>query len=232
MKKTATNMIEQPQPLSPLLAKRLVAYAAMAGAAVVAYTCNAAAEVVYTPIQRNLDQHYQLDLNNDGIADFHFHSSSLSGFGHLEVFPSVTGNKIVAVHQHCYFSSMAAGALISGAEIGPDTPQLAQANCMAGEVETSVNGPWLGAKDRYLGFSFLISGKKHYGWARLSMQVFGCYGCIGKLLGYAYETIPGKPIIAGDEGSSSETSAQPVTLGALAAGAPAFNSWRKEETKP
>jgi hypothetical protein len=222
--------LAEPRPLTQRLTKRLLAYATMAGAGIAASSL-AEAEVVYTPIQKNLDQHYQLDLNNDGIADFHFHSSSLSGFGHLEVFPSVTGNKIVAVHQHCYFSSIAAGALASGAEIGPETPQLAQANCMAGEFETSVNGPWLGVKDRYLGFSFLISGKKHYGWARLSMQVFGCYGCIGKILGYAYETIPGKPIVAGDEGNTAESSAQPATLGALAAGAPALNLWRIEQEK-
>ncbi len=221
-------MSGESKPLSHRLAKPLLAYATMAGAAATCAT-PAQAEVVYTPVQKNLDQHYQLDLNNDGIADFHFHSSSLSGFGHLEVFPSVTANKIVAVHQRCYFSSMAAGALVSGAEIGPDTPQLAQANCMAGEFETSVNGPWLGTKDRYLGFSFLISGKKHYGWARLSMQVFGCYGCIGKILGYAYETIPNKPIVAGDEGNTAKTSAEP-TLGALALGATALNLWRKGAT--
>jgi hypothetical protein len=222
---------KQPKLLTSPLTKRLLAYAAMAGAGVAASASNADAEVVYTPIHKNLDEHYQLDLNNDGIADFHFHSSSLSGFGHLEVFPSVTGNKIVAVHQLCYFSSMAAGALASGAEIGPDTPQLAQANCMAGEFETSVNGPWLGAKDRYLGFSFLISGKKHYGWARLSMQVFGCYGCIGKISGYAYETIPGKPIVAGDEGNSTRVIDDTESLGALALGAPAINAWYNDRAK-
>jgi hypothetical protein len=210
------------QPLSQPLAKRLLTYAAMAGAGVAICGSTTDAEVVYTPVHKNLDQHYHLDLNNDGIVDFHFHSSSLSGFGHLEVFPSVTGNRIVAVHQHCYFSSMAAAALVSGAQIGPDTPQLAQANCMAGEFEDSVNGPWLGAKDRYLGFSFLISGQKHYGWARLRMQVFGCYGCIGKILGYAYETVPNKLIVAGDQGNDTNVSVKSGTLGMLALGAAKF----------
>jgi hypothetical protein len=219
-------MSEETKPLSPRLAKRLLAYATVASAGVAGSASNAQAEVVYTPVHKNVNQDFHLDLNNDGITDFHIHSSQLSSFGKLEVFPTVAGNRIVAVRQHCYFSTLAAAALVSGAQIGPDTPQLPQADCMAGSIEDSVDGPWLGAKDRYLGLSFLISGKKHYGWARLSMQVFGCYGCIGRITGYAYETIPGKPIIAGDEGSTSEDSATSATLGALAAGAPALNSWR------
>jgi hypothetical protein len=100
---------------------------------------------------------------------------------------------------------------------------------MAGSVEDSVNGPWLGAKDHYLGFEFLIEGKKHYGWARMSTQAFGCYECIGRVLGYAYETIPGKPIYAGDEGDSAETSTPPTSLGALAAGATALNLVRRQQ---
>jgi hypothetical protein len=87
-----------------------------------------------------------------------------------------------------------------------------------------------------LGFSFLIAGKTHFGWARLSFRNIGCYRCILGVIDYAYETIPGKPIVAGDqgndEGNAPETSTAAATLGALAAGAPALNSWRKEETKP
>jgi hypothetical protein len=216
------------QLLGQPIAKRLRAYA-MAGAGIAAVTPAARAEIVYTPAHNNVNLDYYLDLNHDGILDFHIHSSQLSSFGELEVLPSLPGNRIVAVHQRCYFSSIAAAALPLGAVIGPNTPQLPQANCMAGSVEDSVNGPWLGVKDHYLGFEFLIEGKKHYGWARMSMQVFGCYECIGRVLGYAYETIPNKPIIAGDEGNSTEATKEPNTLGALALGAPGLNLWRKDQ---
>jgi hypothetical protein len=40
--------------------------------------------------------------------------------------------------------------------------------------------------------------------------------------GYAYETVAGKPIVAGDEGNSKESSVKSGTLGALAAGAAKF----------
>jgi hypothetical protein len=214
--------------LAAQLTKRLLAYSGVAGAVA---AVPAAAEVIYTPVHRNVELNYHLDLNNDGITDFLIHSSQLSSFGKLQVVPEVTGNRIAAVHAHCYFSTMAAAALASGAQINPDTPQLAQANCMAGEVEDSLNGPWLGEKNHYLGFSFVISGQKHFGWARLSMNNIGCYGCMATITGYAYETIPGKPIIAGDEGNSTETSTQPASLGALALGAPAFSFWRNQEAE-
>jgi hypothetical protein len=221
------RLLSRSKALSPGLGKRLLAYTTVAGATAVCAASHAEAEIVYTPAHNNVNLDYYLDLNHDGILDFHIHSSQLSSFGKLEVFPSVLGNRIVAVHQRCYFSSVAAAALSLGAMIGPDTPQLPQANCMADSFEDSVNGPWLGVKDRYLGFEFLIEGKKHYGWARMNFQVFGCYECIGRVLGYAYETIPGKPIAAGDEGSSTEADDSSATLGALARGAPGLDISRR-----
>jgi hypothetical protein len=80
-------------------------------------------------------------------------------------------------------------------------------------------------KDRYLGLTFRLKGKTHYGWARLNILPPHHPPQIGALLtGYAYETIPGKPIIAGrTEGPEVVTvqpsAAQPdATLGALALG--------------
>jgi hypothetical protein len=215
----------RPKPLNCQLTKRLLAYATVAGA--VAST-PAKAEVVYTAVHHNVDLNYHLDLNNDGITDFLIHSSQLSSFGKLEVFPEVTGNRIAAVHQRCYFSTMAAAALVSGAQIGPDTPLLAQANCMAGEVEDSVNGPWLGEKNHYLGFSFFISGKKHFGWARLNMNGMS-YDHMATITGYAYETIPNKPIIAGDDGNGTDAVEEQPTLGSIALGAQGVNLWRRED---
>ena len=77
------------------------------------------------------------------------------------------------------------------------------------------NGPWVGLENHYLGLAFVIDGKTHFGWARLSVNGYYC-PCIG---GYAYETEPGKAIIAGDEGSSANAEIVPGSLGALALGA-------------
>ena len=63
---------------------------------------------------------------------------------------------------------------------------------------------------------FLIKGKFHYGWARLSTQ-----GMTDTLTGYAYETIANKPIITGKtKGSSAITipAGAAGTLGHLALG--------------
>jgi hypothetical protein len=104
--------------------------------------------------------------------------------------------------------------------IGPGKPFQTNANCMAFYAYGGGNGPWLLAKDRYLGLAFLIDGKEHFGWARLSLGRFRFNGT-AEITGYAYETIANKPIRAGDEGKSSDDSAQSGTLGALALGAPA-----------
>jgi hypothetical protein len=224
-------MNTQPNPLNPRLAKKLLAYAAAATAVVA--SAPAAAEVVYTPVHQNVDLDFYLDLNNDGIPDFHIHSYQLSGFGELQVFPLVAGNRIVHQNGPCAFRTgyTRAAALSAGQKIGANQVFQANANCML-YYESGYWGAWYGAKDRFLGFSFVIAGKTHFGWARLSFRNVGCYRCILGVIDYAYETIPNKAIIAGDEGSQTRVSAQPATLGALAAGAPALNSWRKEETKP
>ena len=71
--------------------------------------------------------------------------------------------------------------------------------------------------DRYLGIMFQIKGKPHYGWARLNVSGGG--GSLGGVLtGYAYETIPNKPIIAGKTKGPDVITVEPATLGRLALG--------------
>ena len=218
-------MRNKSKQLSPRLTNRLVTYAAAAGAAAFVGSTGANAEVVYTPTHAKVGYYYPLDLNNDGINDFRIHSYALSGDGSLLVSPLHQGNRIAATFQACYRGSVAAAALASGAVIGPDKKFLANATCMIRSFSSTINGPWQLAQDRYLGLVFVIDGKEHFGWARLTNHGFGIFDSTD-ILGYAYETMPNKPIVAGDEGSQAKASAQPATLGALAAGAPALNSWR------
>jgi len=63
------------------------------------------------------------------------------------------------------------------------------------------SGQWLYKKNRYLGLKFVIKGEIHYGWARAtvtrtSKRQFD-NSITATLTGYAYETIPNKPIITG-----------------------------------
>ena len=95
------------------------------------------------------------------------------------------------------------------------------------------SGPWRDVKSRYLGLSISVSGQTYYGWARLSVHLDPKLCTASAVLtGYAYETVPGKPIAAGqtsgpDEVSKSERPQS--TLGALALGSTGLVAWRREE---
>jgi len=118
--------------------------------------------------------------------------------------------------------------LPAGMEIGPGKPFQAQANCMAFSESGSANGPWLDVKHRYLGFAFMIEGKVHYGWARLSLGRF-VYNYTAELTGYAYETIANKSLLTGKEKSTDapvETAG--ATLGSLARGASSLPAGRNK----
>jgi hypothetical protein len=105
-------------------------------------------------------------------------------------------------------------------------------------------GPWWMPKNSevqaYLGLSFFVKGQFHFGWARVKVQADQKYVVIAATLtGYAYETIPNKPIIAGatkgpDDAEPTESfntpTPEPSTLGMLALGAPGLSIWRRKES--
>ncbi len=58
------------------------------------------------------------------------------------------------------------------------------------------------------------------------------YGSMKALLtGYAYETIPNKPIIAGKTHGKDVITLEPASLGHLARGASAIPAWRGKESQ-
>jgi hypothetical protein len=211
-------MTKSAKQLAPQLTKHLLAYSAIAGAALVGAS-PAHAQVVYTPTHARVNGNFYIDLDHDGIADFHISSYELSGDGSILVFPLHPENKIAGTLQLC--ASGAAAALNAGVIIGPHLKFSNKANCMALSFGSFYEGAWLDATDRYLGLVFVIDGQKHYGWARLSVDTTEGfrYGYAADVFGYAYESVPNMPIKAGDEGQSAETFAPTGTLGELALGA-------------
>jgi hypothetical protein len=221
--------MKKTKQLNQRISKSLIAYAAMAGAGVAGCATRAAAEVVYTPIDRPIHSNYFVDLNHDGINDFQITSYEYSDEGEVQVFP-MQGNRIVPTASatcgpRSY--SMAAAPLPAGAVIGQGKPFQARANCMAFSLYGG-NGPWFRTADRYLGFAFNIDGKEHFGWARMTVGRF-IFNRTATITGYAYETVAGKPIVAGDEGNATKVFPQSGTLGALAAGAAQVLSGSLEE---
>jgi hypothetical protein len=78
--------------------------------------------------------------------------------------------------------------------------------------------------NRYLGLKFVITGKVHFGWARLNVSCSSQGSTITALLtGYAYETVPNQPIVTGRE--KSKDISEGATLGRLAKGA-GLSPWR------
>jgi hypothetical protein len=216
--------------LSYSLQQRLNGYALAAGAAgvgVLALAESADAKVVYTPAHHVIHRgsHFALDLNHDGIPDFdinHRSGCTTDGFCQTALYAMgapYSGNSVVGTRRVFDFAS----ALKPGTRIGPKQPWLGFAMYYRFRSVNSYgrcSGSWTDIKDRYLGFRFLIKGKIHYGWARLNVKCNLDSKKIGVLTGYAYETIPKRPIIAGKT-KGQDVITMPMntgTLGELAVG--------------
>jgi hypothetical protein len=216
----------QPQPRKYALA------ATAAGLGVLALAQPAEGKIVYTPthIVVSTFGDVPLDLNHDGIGDFRLYHSAVhfsSGNGQsmwVRSYGNDSKNLVVAIHNR--YSNLAR-ALPAGVSIGPAMKFPAAGGIMGVQRSNTVNGTthfygrWAnggkGVKNRYLGLKFLISGKVHYGWARLTVTLNGKF-FVETLTGYAYETIPNKSIIAGRTKGSDLITVRPATLGELALG--------------
>jgi len=226
--------------LSSSLERGLKMYALAAGAAgvgVLALAQPAEGKIVYTPADVKIGYEganpYFLDINHDGVADFMFSFHSGLDAPGLDVCPALRSDQRYCSFGTGEFSNQIRGypdnspfgwasALLSGARIAPNRKhfvkynfQMATMRCKSGC--TYARGPWANEshKSRYLGFKFAIGESIHYGWARLRVKVDLKNSTFsGTLTGYAYETIPNKPIIAGKTHGRDE-----ATLGRLAQGA-------------
>jgi hypothetical protein len=222
--------------LSDSVHRRLNMYALAASAAgvgILALAQPAEAKIVYTPAPRwvslrNLT--YYLDLNHDGLMDF-----ELVDYTAIATMIGVYAKGSNQIKGGTSFG-YAAAALRAGDRIGPSKKFapwhriMLYAHCLSNSCyRTSNRGPWdnggKGFKNHYLGLKFFINGKAHYGWARLSVTVAHLDMNV-ILTGYAYETIPNKPIIAGKTKGADVITLQEGTLGHLARGASAIPAWR------
>jgi hypothetical protein len=221
--------------------------AAAAGVGIMALAQPVQAKIVYTPANEKFP--VTLDLNHDGIGDFALalgdraDSQDVWGFAWAYAPRSNPSNEIVATAKGGYEPAV---ALRSGERIGSgrlfgngDILVEHLSHFGRGSSYTKWFDQWgnggKGLKNRYLGLKFMIKGKVHYGWARVTVTTSG-NNFTATLTGYAYETIPNKSIIAGktkgkdDESVASVAAPSPAsqTLGMLALGAPGVPLWRKE----
>jgi hypothetical protein len=261
--KRSPRSARTPATVSPATYHQLKMYALAANAAGVSLLVLAQsteAKIVYTAAHRVIraNSAFQLDLNHDGTTDFliqqvgYCNSDSCYGFQRYLLAKGTFGNVVqgrISSRDTLNYKFYYASALRLGARIGPHQHFIGAghngATMLAVFQDQDLRmphtyGKWKDVESRYLGLKFKISRKIHYGWARLSVHNHA--GQItATLTGYAYETIPDKPIIAGKTKGSDEASfegstatftvpkREPATLGLLALGSHAQSIWRREE---
>jgi hypothetical protein len=234
-----------PAPLPPNLDRRWLQYSLAAAAGMAMAVQPAAGQIVYTPPRSHIltpFSYLPIDFNHDGPAEFSVicNYSSLFGFGSLNLYKGeeLFGLASASVVGTLRGEQVEAAALPAGAPIGPGAHflNLNRRVALMGFNHSMKAGRWDDVQHRFLGLRFTVHGDTYYGWAEFSVS-FGIPGhplwVVAVPEGYAYESTPNTPIIAGqrtDSGSSAEPA--PATLGRLALGAPGLALWRKKAAVP
>jgi len=251
-RKTASNLPES-------VHQHLNMYALAAGAAGVSVMTLAQpseGKIVYTPahISIGVNKLYNLDLNHDVITDFAIDNALTHGINNSSGLLKVVdnrGNGIEGGREGFKFDAFALNRgyrISSKGFFSSSEAIMAVWSCHFVQHTCHTAGDWDNVANRYLGLKFLINRKTHYGWARLSVRVRRHNPITATLTGYAYETIPGKSIKAGQTKEAADHSGeqdfspnadltapisdtpQPASLGMLSLGAQGVALWRRRES--
>jgi hypothetical protein len=196
------------------------------------------------------NQPLALDFNHDGKTDFFllFKGPRETFGGEFYEYMNACHKPVAATHGYECISSVSsnynplnairvnetgrANALHAGKTVGSGERFKNKVAVGMGGVawvtwttgRTAWGGPWVnggkGVKDRFLGVKFKINGHSNFAWARISVTTTPPHDFKATLTGYAYESVPGKAIIAGQT-KGADVITMPVdtgTLGHLALG--------------
>ncbi|HEX3821210.1 MAG TPA: hypothetical protein VHW45_12805 [Candidatus Sulfotelmatobacter sp.] len=181
-----------------------------------------------------------LDLNNDGKPDLNFTFVFTEGHSDILSYLNVLAFQGGAVMEKGGYAS----ALLRSARIGPSGHFGETAGSQAFEmVEKTCTyygcrtmGKWVGNHpNRFVGVKFKISGKTHYGWVRVTVDVNTNSKMTATITEYGYETIANRPVKAGLPSSNVTASSESISgasagsLGLLALGADGLTIWRRED---
>ena len=161
-----------------------------------------------------------IDLNQDGVTDFILKDTYIATGGDtqdasffLELPSAADAVAVDAADEGL--------ALNQSAEIGPKLRfenegvyyRLAKAAVTYSGVPYQ-DGSFLNQTRKFLGLKLVVNGEAHYGWARVSTALED-NKIYYRLLDYAYQSAPNKPIYAGQGIPSSDAN---PSLGSLAHG--------------
>jgi hypothetical protein len=185
------------------LNKKLKSYSALAGTLVAAAN-TANSQVVYTDVVPdatvNTGGMYNLDLDNNGMADFQFqdtHGTYLYGTFPITydvgVLAPMAGNAIDTIGDGAVAHNL--NDAINGSLMWVDdvaaSYQLLGINALGGAYTA---GNFIGQTDKYVALRFKIGANDHYGWARIDMNSGGTMITVKD---YAYDATPNAMIPAG-----------------------------------
>lgn len=215
MKKTTQNK----------LSNRLVKYGALSAA--IAGVADASGQIVYTDIADftgGATVDYNLDLDNDGTADFIIDASSDGSSLYFAVKlnnNSISNNSWLGSQPfYNYPFALDAGNTVSSGQTtwfgGTNVGTLNFVSCYFGSGSSN----WCGQTDKYLGLRFQIAGQTHYGWARLDVSASGDAFTVKD---YAYNSVPGEAINAGQTLGVADNSVSAIKVVALNKSISLFN---------
>jgi hypothetical protein len=180
-------------------------------AASVPFTAIQPDSIVYTPVNKKIrsGRKVKLDLNNDRVADFSFLQlytgvymscgigpPCLCGaIGGLWVTPQRHGNGVENGATSGWAAALGYGSQIDSQVSFSLTASVMNAyaeGCLPPHHRPYNDGYWTTGHSAYLGLEFKIHGHTHYGWAQLTAG-----DGFATLTGYAYETVAGESINAG-----------------------------------
>ncbi len=192
---------------SKKLSQRLTKYGALTVA--IAGIAEANGQITYTDIDPDFagasGGEYFLDLDNNGINDFKiFNIVGSSSELYLFIEPLTASNDVLTSNSSMSYAYPF--ALNSGETISSGGSFWLNNGYTAGYLSMNYNscsfGNWCSVTDKYLGLRFNISGNTHYGWARLDVPNNAASSWVVK--DYAFNTVAGEPIDAGQQTLSIE----------------------------
>jgi hypothetical protein len=186
------------------LNKKLKSYSAIAGTMVAAANTGNA-QVVYTNVTPdasvNTGGTYDLDLDNNGSADFQFavtHTTYMYGtlpvpidYGVLAPMPGNAIDTTAGGNATAHALNDPINGSLIWADDAAASYQLLGINIFSGYY---TSGNFLGQNDQYIGLRFKIGANDHYGWARIDMDA---NATLITLKDYAYDATPNAMIPAG-----------------------------------
>ncbi len=176
---------------------------------------NLFAQIIFTDVEPDVtvsefNHGYAIDFNDDAKVDLHITLLSNTGVWVMRIIPDDAedtnyvineggdngGAQIINYGEEILTSS-------NWYEIGSDWGDL-----LFGHWDSSGNyGHWTETQEnKYLGIKFKIASEYYYGWINLTTHVYANDNMDFTIKGFAYNSVAGESIFAGDEGSGINVS--------------------------